>query len=77
MAYAFSLVRVRVTVDRQTLQRIADILGVPKVHRDRILRDGLVITVADRPASGESAARAATTGRKSRSTTARTTRGRK
>jgi hypothetical protein len=40
----FNLTRVRVSVTKEKLEQIADILGVPQADRDRILQDGIVIT---------------------------------
>jgi len=50
----FSLVNVRVTVNRKTLEQIVDLLKIPtQADRNRILRSGVVIM--PRPASGGSA----------------------
>jgi hypothetical protein len=72
----FSLTRVRVTVSREKLEQIADILGVPKAHRDRIIKDGVVITVPTSAADSTTQSARATTARSSatRSTASRTTR---
>jgi hypothetical protein len=78
-AAIFSLNRVRVTVNKAKLEQIADILGVPKAHRDRIIKEGVLITTSP-PAAGSTARAArATTARPStaRSTASRTTRQRK
>ncbi len=79
MGAAFSLNRVRVTVNREKLEQIADILRVPKAHRDRIIKDGVVITgstpaagSATRPARAASA-RPSTASRTSSRTTRRRT----
>lgn len=40
----FSLTRVRVNVSKEKLEQIADILEVPEADRDRIIKDGVVIT---------------------------------
>jgi hypothetical protein len=53
MGDIFSLVRARVTVSRETLEKIIGILNVPtKAHRDNMLRDGVLIVKAPSPPGG-------------------------
>ncbi|HTZ37084.1 MAG TPA: hypothetical protein VMB84_13725 [Stellaceae bacterium] len=61
-AAAFNLNRLRVTVDQDKLNKIADILEVSKLERAAIMKDGLVIaTSPSASASAKKTTRAATT----------------
>jgi hypothetical protein len=53
MGDAYSLVRIRVTVNTETLEQIIEHLNIPtKADRDRILRDGIVIVRGPSPPGG-------------------------
>ena len=66
MGAAFTLNKVRVTVDTRKLEQICQILGVSPAQKARIIKDGVVLR-APSGASGGAAKRPA------RSTTARST----
>src|SRR5437870_1624331 len=69
MGAAFSLNRTRVTVTRETLEKIADILNVSKIERDRIVTEGVGGTA---PSPSSQPTRSARGGRGQRSPAAGT-----
>jgi len=87
MSRLFSLNQVRVSVSRDTLEKIADLLKVPKTHRDRILKGGLFIAppaaaggsapAPSRAQGGRSSAASRTASGAAARSTSRTTRRRK
>jgi hypothetical protein len=60
MSAVFSLNRVRMTVNKETLEKIADLLNIPEAHRKRILTNGLVISAPAPSSSPKSASRTST-----------------
>jgi hypothetical protein len=53
MGIIYSLVRARVTIKRETLEKIVDLLNITtKAERDRILRDGIIINAPSPRATG-------------------------
>jgi hypothetical protein len=76
----YSLKRVSVTLDKNKLEQIADILGiVKKADRDSIIKDGVVISASTSAAPSTAQSARATTTRAStgRSTASRAKRPRK
>jgi hypothetical protein len=54
MGSVYVLANTRITVSRDTLRRIADLLNITrKAHRDRIFADGILIVKAPSPPTGD------------------------